>query len=87
MTKDGIDVTGYFVAGAKLTLDFCQSQGIKYAILAESSPSCGSSVIYDGTFSGTKMTGRGVTAELLESNGICVFSQHNVAGLRALIGQ
>jgi uncharacterized protein YbbK (DUF523 family) len=80
--NDGIDVTDFFLTGAQLTLDFCLNHGVKYAILAESSPSCGSQAVYDGTFSGTKVPGRGVTVELLESNGITVFSQHNIASLR-----
>jgi uncharacterized protein YbbK (DUF523 family) len=87
MSNDGIDVTHLFLAGATLTLDFCLSQGVQYAILAESSPSCGSSTIYDGSFSGTKVAGRGVTAELLQKNGITVLNQHNVSSLRELIAQ
>ena len=83
--NDGLDVTDYFLRGAKLTLEFCKVHGIKYAILAESSPSCGSSSIYDGTFTGNKIPGRGVTTELLERNGIQVFSQHTIAQIKAEI--
>lgn len=83
--NDRIDVTDYFLRGAKLTLEFCKAHGIKYAILAESSPSCGSSTIYDGTFTGTKIPGRGVTTELLERNGIQVFSQHTIALLKTRV--
>jgi len=81
--NDGIDVTEQFVAGAHNTLKLCQQQQIKYAILAEGSPSCGSSKIYDGTFSGNKIDGSGVTSALLESEGIKVFSQHTIASLKA----
>ncbi len=83
--NDGIDVTEQFVAGAQNTLKLCQQQQIKYAILAEGSPSCGSSKIYDGTFNGIKIDGSGVTAALLESEGIKVFSQHTIASLRAVL--
>jgi len=83
--NDGIDVTEQFVAGAQNTLKLCQQQQIKYAILAEASPSCGSSKIYDGTFNGIKIDGSGVTAALLESEGIKVFSQHTIASLRAVL--
>ncbi|MBM5073449.1 DUF523 domain-containing protein, partial [Vibrio parahaemolyticus] len=63
-------------------LELCKKQQIKYAILAEGSPSCGSSKIYDGTFNGIKIDGSGVTTALLERNGIKVFSQHTIAKLR-----
>jgi len=84
---DGIDVTAQFVAGAENALKLCQKQKIKYAVLAEGSPSCGSSNIYDGTFSGTKIDGSGVTATLLENNGIKVFSQHTIADLCTMLGK
>ena len=83
---DSIDVTTQFVAGAENALKLCQKQRIKYAVLAEGSPSCGSSNIYDGTFRGTKIDGSGVTATLLERNGIKVFSQHTIADLRTILG-
>lgn len=79
---DGIDVTTQFVAGAQNALALCQRQQIKYAVLTQSSPSCGSTNIYDGTFSGTKVNGSGVTAALLEEQGIKVFSQHTIAELQ-----
>lgn len=83
MGNDGVDVTNQFVAGAQNALELCQEKQIRYAILAEGSPSCGSSKIYDGTFSGVKIDGSGVTAELLEREGIKVFSQHTIANLKA----
>ncbi|AZZ97822.1 DUF523 domain-containing protein [Pseudoalteromonas sp. R3] len=79
---DGIDVTTQFVAGAQNALALCQRQQIKYAVLTQSSPSCGSTNIYDGTFSGTKVNGSGVTAALLEELGIKVFSQHTILELK-----
>ncbi|WP_308307012.1 DUF523 domain-containing protein [Vibrio parahaemolyticus] len=53
----------------------CLRLQIKYAVLAENSPSCGSSNIYDGRFSGTKVNGSGVIATLLESSGIKLFKR------------
>ena len=81
--NDGVDVTQPFISGAQNTLKLCQKQKIQYAILAEGSPSCGSSKIYDGTFSGTKIEGSGVTAALLKREGIKVFNQHTIALLRS----
>ncbi|MGF1713201.1 DUF523 domain-containing protein [Vibrio kagoshimensis] len=80
--NDGIDVTTQFASGAENALELCRKQQIKYAVLAEGSPSCGSSKIYDGTFNGIKIDGSGVAAALLERNSIKVFSQHTVAQLR-----
>ena len=45
-------------------------QGFRTALLKERRPSCGSGQSYDGTFTGTLISGSGVTAELLEKNGI-----------------
>ncbi|MFP2769309.1 DUF523 domain-containing protein [Oceanisphaera sp. KMM 10153] len=80
--NDGINVTEQFLAGAQQALKICQEHEIKYAVLAENSPSCGSSKIYDGTFSGINVDGSGVTASLLEREGIKVFSQHTIASLK-----
>ncbi|WP_211218131.1 DUF523 domain-containing protein [Marinobacter daepoensis] len=77
--KSGKVVTDEFIAGASVALELCQTFNIDIAILAESSPSCGSSVIYDGGFSGTKIPGMGVTAALLRQHGVQVFSQHEIA--------
>ena len=78
MTKAGDDVTGFFVKGATIALDLCRKHNIKVAVLSESSPSCGSSTIYDGQFSATKIDGVGVTTALLIKNGIQVFNQFDL---------
>jgi uncharacterized protein YbbK (DUF523 family) len=83
--NDGIDVTKQFVSGAENALELCQKHQIKYAVLAEGSPSCGSSKIYDGTFNGIKIDGAGVSTALLERNGIKVYSQHTIAKLRSTL--
>ena len=63
--------------GAKNLLEVCKEKGIKIVILKEDSPSCGSNKTYDGTFSGNKISGRGVSAELLSQNGIKVYCEHD----------
>lgn len=77
--KSGGTVTGEFLAGASIALNLCNKFNIKIAVLAEFSPSCGSSVVYDGSFSGRKKPGMGVTAALLRQNGVQVFSQYEIA--------
>jgi len=42
-------------------------------------PGCGHGTIYDGTFSGKKIPGNGVAAELLEQNGIAVYTDEDCA--------
>jgi uncharacterized protein YbbK (DUF523 family) len=75
---NGQDVTKYFLDGAQKALEFASSLGIRLAILKEGSPSCGSGYIYDGSFSGLKKPGKGVTAALLEENDIRVFSEREI---------
>ncbi|MBR3184460.1 MAG: DUF523 domain-containing protein, partial [Firmicutes bacterium] len=50
-------------------------EDIEGAILKARSPSCGSGVIYDGTFSGVKIPGDGVFAELLKAKSIRVMTE------------
>ena len=75
---NGQDVTQYFLEGAKKTLLLARFYKIKLAILKEGSPSCGSKYIYDGSFSKTKKSGKGVTAALLEQNDIRVFNEREI---------
>lgn len=71
----GRDVTEYFVQGARRALEACSAQGIGVAVLKEEIPSCGSSLIHDGSFSGTTVEGMGVTTALLTQHGIRVFNE------------
>lgn len=83
--KDGQKLNEGFITAAKNALAKCQKEKIHFAILAESSPSCGSSQIYDGSFNDTKRAGKGVTAALLEKNGIRVFNQDQANELLKLL--
>ena len=74
VTKDGVAVTAAFLAGGSAALATAVAQGVRLAVLKDGSPSCGSGSVYDGSFSGARRPGRGVTAALLERNAIRVFS-------------
>ena len=74
----GTDNSEYFQRGAEEVLKMARLFNAEYAILKERSPSCGSSLIYDGTFSGNIISGEGVTPALLRKNGIIVFSEENI---------
>lgn len=71
----GIDVTEAFVQGAYETLDVIKKIKATVVVLKENSPSCGSGKIYNGTFTGEKVEGHGVTAALLIRNGVQVISE------------
>jgi uncharacterized protein YbbK (DUF523 family) len=76
-TNTGKDETDPYVLGAQRILEFCQRMGIETAVLKSGSPSCGSTKTYDGTFSGKLIAGKGITAELLDQNGIKVYNEMN----------
>ncbi|WNS81502.1 DUF523 domain-containing protein [Domibacillus sp. DTU_2020_1001157_1_SI_ALB_TIR_016] len=71
----GNDVTDMYVAGARAALKTAQEIGAEAAVLKENSPSCGSRAIYNGSFSGEKIAGAGVTTALLRRHGIRVLSE------------
>ncbi|MGV8983746.1 DUF523 domain-containing protein [Clostridium sp.] len=87
MGPEDDDVTSEFIRGAYETLKIVQTVGASMAILKARSPSCGVSKIYDGTFSGTKRCGNGVTAELLLSSGIKVFTEENFDEIKLTKGE
>ena len=81
LTRDGQDVTDAFRQGAERTLDIARTEGAVRAVLQVRSPSCGCGMIYDGTFSGALVPGKGVAAELLEKNGVKVYDSTRTGGL------
>ena len=75
ITSEGEDVTAAFMDGAQQALALVNRHGIRVAILKANSPSCGNVQTYDGSFSGVKVEGQGVTAALLAGAGVQVFSE------------
>ncbi|MEK4881647.1 MULTISPECIES: DUF523 domain-containing protein [Paenibacillus] len=75
--RSGIDVTELYLKGAYITLEKAQEVSATMVVLKENSPSCGSTMIYNGEFKGKKIAGNGVTAALLRKNGIEVTSEEN----------
>ena len=70
VNQDGEDVTDNYLKGAELAFNICLYLKIKKVILKEKSPSCGSKIIYDGSFSHREIKGLGLTAKLLKEKGI-----------------
>jgi len=83
INEKGKDVTKNYLRGAELALNICKYLNIKIVIFKEGSPSCGSHEIYDGTFTGKKIKGKGLVAEYLESYGIKVYSENEIDELLA----
>ncbi|TPG81521.1 DUF523 domain-containing protein [Pseudomonas arsenicoxydans] len=75
ITTEGEDVSAEFLSGAYQALELVHKHGIRIAVLKANSPSCGNLLTYDGSFSGVKVAGEGVTAALLKRNGVLVFSE------------
>ena len=71
----GKDVTKAYTKGAETALYFAKLNHVDFAVMKAKSPSCGKGLIYDGTFTGNKIPGNGVTVELLNANGIPVFTE------------
>ncbi|WP_316898464.1 DUF523 domain-containing protein [Pseudodesulfovibrio indicus] len=76
---DGVDRTAEFRRGAEEGLRLARLAGCNEAILKARSPSCGSGVIYDGTFTSTRIPGDGVFAALLKDASIRVRTEEDLA--------
>ncbi|MDQ0229190.1 DUF523 domain-containing protein [Metabacillus malikii] len=77
--KSGRDVTDLYIKGAYATLNKAKEINAFVVVLKENSPSCGSSMIYNGEFIGRKLEGMGVTSALLKRNGLKVISEEQFA--------
>lgn len=82
INKEGADVTEAYRKGAIETLRLCKLLRCDCAILKEKSPSCGHGKIYDGTFSGTLTEGNGITAALLQKEGIPVYGESDILEMK-----
>jgi len=70
INTNGEDVTMFFINGAENALKTILESKADIVVLQPRSPSCGVKQIYDGSFSGKLIQGKGIFAELLEENGI-----------------
>ena len=82
INAEGQDVTSSFSKGAQKALLLCLDKNIDTAILKEQSPSCGVNKIYDGSFNGIKIAGKGMTADLLSRHGIILYSEKDIELLK-----
>ncbi len=75
LLADGRDVTAEFDRGAALCERSVARSGARLAVLKAKSPSCGVGLVYDGTYTGRLVAGRGVFAARLEERGVCVVTE------------
>ena len=75
LTAQGEDVTAAYEKGAQEVLALARTLNVDGAILKARSPSCGSGVIYDGSFTHKPVQGDGVTAALLKKEGFRVWTE------------
>ena len=85
IAKTGEDFTLQFERGGQKALQIAKESHIFVCVLKARSPSCGSGIIYDGTFTHTKVKGDGVTAEALKREGFPVFTEEELEQLKAYI--
>ena len=78
ITNEGLDVTREFIKGAKEVVEIAKKLPISAAILKEGSPSCGVNFVYDGSFNGNKVKGKGITTEMLNEIGIKTLSEKDL---------
>lgn len=72
----GADVTAQFKKGAEAALTLARRYGCTTALMKEHSPSCGSGLIYDGSFLGKLVKGDGCAVELLKAAGVSVVGEN-----------
>lgn len=76
--REGRDVTQEFQKGAVAALELARLFHCDGAILKARSPSCGAGEIYDGTFTGTVVSGDGITARLLRKTGLPLYTEDSL---------
>jgi len=84
INREGVSVDGPFRLGAARALELARQEKPDLIILQSRSPSCGVKEVYDGSFSGKRISGRGVFAALALQDGFRVMDVEDVLkhGLR-----
>ena len=78
ISNKGVDVSREFISGARKVLEIAKKNKVNLAILKAKSPSCGKGFVYDGTFTGNKIIGNGITAQILMDNGVKVINEEEL---------
>ena len=78
LMKDGTDVTENYRRGVDTALEIARLNRADYAIFKAGSPSCGKGLIYDGSFTGKKIPGNGITVQAFLDAGYTVYSDEEL---------
>ena len=81
INREGTDVTAQYQKGAEEAARLYQLFHCDCAVLKARSPSCGCGEIYDGTFSGTLISGDGITAQALKRLRVRVLTEETLNSL------
>lgn len=76
--SSGSDVTKFFEKGVTEVCKILEEQKIDLAILQSRSPSCGVNNVYDGSFSGILILGKGMLAQKLIELGYEVIDAEDI---------
>ena len=87
MASTGADVTAEYEVGAVEAVRLAKEHDVAFAIMKQDSPSCGSKMIYDGTFTDTKIPGQGRATQLLREAGYDVFAEEDMEAAIALLAE
>ena len=79
--SEGRDRTEAYLLGAQRTLERVRREGCDLAVLKSKSPSCGTGLVHDGSFSGALVPGYGVAAKALIEAGVPVIDEAQAAAL------
>lgn len=85
LENEGADVSELYIKAALDTVDFAERHGCRHAVLTDGSPSCGSTFIYDGSFTGNRKPGMGTTTAALRNAGVRVWPETAVVELDFLL--
>lgn len=77
-TKTGRDIDSEFRYGVSLAMEYAKKENIDLAILQSRSPTCGVNQIYDGSFQGKLIQGKGIFAAALEDAGYQVMDAEDL---------
>lgn len=81
----GKDITKQYISGSEKAAEYAVRNGFICAILRDTSPMCGSTKVYDGTFTGTLVEGEGFAAERIRKAGIPVFTEDQLDEVMKLL--